>query len=245
MGSIFGFVLVGIFFVFVYAAIKDSQEKDSRKKAMEDFFAQRRDGFSASQKLILDYQAIAVDEKNRKLCLLDHRKQELLTRVIPYSDLLSCELFQDGSTLTRTIRTSQIGGALLGGLALGGVGAVIGGLSGKTSSEEEVEALELRLIVNEISSPIFDLHFQSYKTKKTDPMYRSKLETARQWHAILKVVIERADAEDQPSAPSQKTPASAFSVTDEIKKLAELKSSGAISADEYLTLKTKLIGRSD
>lgn len=69
-----------------------------------------------------------------------------------YWDILASEVIEEGGTVTRTQRSSQIAGTLIGGLALGGVGAIIGGLSGttKTTKNDMVTPL-LRVIVNDIS----------------------------------------------------------------------------------------------
>lgn len=51
---------------------------------------------------------------------------------------------------TRNLRNvRQIGGVVVGGLLLGGVGAIIGGLSGKTETSGKISRIDLRLIVNE------------------------------------------------------------------------------------------------
>jgi hypothetical protein len=53
---------------------------------------------------------------------MNHKRQNLTTRIISYRDLLSSEIFEDGTTITKTVRSSQVGGGLIGAIALGGVG---------------------------------------------------------------------------------------------------------------------------
>lgn len=69
---------------------------------------------------------IGIDTARNKLCLMTHATIGR-ARVIAHRDILSVEVFEDGASVTKTSRSSQLGGALVGGLVLGGVGAIIGG----------------------------------------------------------------------------------------------------------------------
>ena len=110
---------------------------------------------------------IAIDEKRKKICLTKHHRGKIILDVMSYKDLLTSEIFEDGATITRTSRSSQAGGALLGGLALGGVGAVIGGLSGKKISSDNAKRIDLRLTVNRTDSPVHDINFMDDECKKS------------------------------------------------------------------------------
>jgi len=145
------------------------------------------------------------------------------------------------------MRGSQIAGALIGNIAFGGVGAIIGGLSGKTKSTGTVSKIDLRLTVNDTKRPIFDITFLNKETKKDKPVYQQALQTARQCHGLVEVLIKRADMDDKLQAQSanaammQQT-GQQMSVADELKKLSDLKDSGALTAEEYQQQKRKLIG---
>lgn len=255
----FFLIIIGVFFgVIVFAAIAREIKKQNASIARE---LEGIQDFSPTQQIAgADSKSvIAIDEKRNKLCLLDLRLPSLAalteekaklkpgeklqikrisSKTISAADLLSCELFENGTTISKTVRSSQIGGVLIGGLALGGVGAIIGGLSGKTSFSEIVSRIDLRLIVNDTQNPLFDINFLNTKTKKDSFIYREAMEKARHWHGLMEVLIKRADAQDKDSAP--KLPAVA-SVADEIKKLAELRDSGILSADEFQQQKERLL----
>jgi len=64
---------------------------------------------------------IAVDEQSRKVCLSVSGPPPT-TRIVGYKDLLEAEILENGKTVTKTARTSQVGRAVLGGLLLGPVG---------------------------------------------------------------------------------------------------------------------------
>src|SRR6266849_1531234 len=81
--------------------------------------------------------------------------------LVPYERILSVEITRDGRSITKTNRSSQLGGAIVGGLLAGGVGAIIGGLSGETEHFESVCSLDLRIVNDDIKDPSLTLSFFS------------------------------------------------------------------------------------
>ena len=232
------FVVVG-----VVVAIIQAVNTSNKKKAMEDCLG-RIDDFSATQKVMGSdgSTGLAIDEQRRKVCLIDHRQQNVAIRVCSYKDLLSSEVFEDGATLTKTVRASQIAGALIGGLALGGVGAIIGGLSGKTRTSGKVKKVSLRLAVNDTKNPLHDVNFLNIETKKDGFLYKDAMLQARHWHGLIEVLIKRADMEDKTNVKDGPPQVEWSSVADEIKKLADLHESGILSNEEFQQQKARLIG---
>ena len=192
--------------------------------------------FSSTQQIIQTFHehGIAVDEQRKKICLISDA-----IRVFTYKDILSSELFEDGETITKTVRSSQLGGMLIGGLALGGVGAIIGGLSGKTKSSNKIKRIDLRLIVNDTKNPIHDVNFLDIETKKGGFVYNQAIKKARHWHGLMNVLIKQADQEDE--AKAIKTPEVSISIADELKKLAELRNTGVLNNDEFEQQKARLL----
>jgi hypothetical protein len=135
----------------------------------------------------------------------------------------------DGISITKTSRTSQIGGALLGGILFGGFGALVGGLTGKTSTSNKVNRIDLRLTVNNTEAPFHEVHFRS-------------MQMARQWHALIEVLIKRAD-EDERRAQAPE-PKRVESIADELAKLAELRRQEILTENEFNEQKAKLLSRS-
>jgi hypothetical protein len=235
--------LVGIVFVLaIVAGIFPVVVISKKKKAMEAYLSEIPD-FSVAQKVIGNDGAtgLAIDEQRKKVCLIDHRQQNVSCRVVTYKNLLSSEIFEDGSAVTKTVRSSQLGGALIGGLALGGVGAIIGGLSGKTKTSGKVKRIDLRITVNDTQSPLHDVNFLILETKQNGIIYQNAMKTARHWHGLVEVLIKRADMEDREGHSAASEPRHA-SVADELKKLAELRDSGVLSAEEFQQQKTRLLG---
>lgn len=205
--------------------------------------------FSASQKIMTrDLKSgLAVDEQRKKVCLINVNQAVVKVRVISHRDLVSSELFEDGTTITKTSRSSQIAGALIGGLAAGGVGTIIGGLSGKTVTSGKVKRIDLRLIVNDTKNPLHDITFLNAPfgdgVSKDQLVYQNAMQQARHWHGLIEVLIKQADSEDRArtSQESPRTPPK--SIADELKKFADLRESGILSSDEFEEQKLKLLGQ--
>lgn len=231
-------VLVGL----VVQAVKTSkrkQEMESKLKSLPDFNPTQQvmgcDGESG----------LAVDEPRKKICLITHNGAFVSQRIINYKDIFSVELFEDGTSITKTVRSSQIGGVVVGGLLLGGVGALVGGLSGKTETSGKVKRIDLRLIVNDTNAPLHDVAFMNVGGEKDGIIYTQAIPVARRWHGIVEVLIKRADSEEKSLQNSKRQIQPALpnaSVADEIKKLAELHHSGVLTSDELQQQKSRLLG---
>lgn len=141
-------------------------------------------------------KGFSIDEENMKICLLSFGETEIKHKIIGYNDLLAGEIVEDGISVTKTSRSSQVGGALVGGLLLGGAGAIIGGLSGKKTTSKELDSISLRLTINDLNEPILDYRLNN-KSFKGDPQYQKSIEElARHWHAVMGILIRRADQQD-------------------------------------------------
>lgn len=245
---IFLIFVVGIIIFFAWAQFSLLADK---KKSMEKKLSLIPD-FSPTQKFMGEdgNGGVAIDEERKKLVLIKYEKRESTFREVSYRELLSSELFVDGATVTKTERLSQIGGALTGGLFFGGVGAVIGGLSGaKRSSSEEVKRIDLRLTIYDTKNPLHDVNFMSTEVKKNGVIsgfiYNDAMNKARHWHGMIDVLIKTADKEDslQENFSSTKNidKSHQSSVADELLKLNELKEKGVISEDEFILQKNKIL----
>ena len=234
--------------VYIFSALarrRNKEEKDN-KQAIQESYMLLHDSFPSTQHTngIAYETGLAINEKNKMICLIDNRNETASSRVFSYKDLLSAEIFEDNETVTSTVRSSQIGGALIGGIALGGIGAVIGGLSGKTKTSGKVQKIVLRLVVNDTKNPLHEIYFLNWESgidKKTD-FYKEAMQKARHWHSLIEVLIKRADMEDKENAANNVVQISQSSIADEIKKLAELRDAGILSDVEFQQQKKKLLG---
>lgn len=224
--------------VFVAAIIVGVMQADAKKKkrvTLESAF-DSQDGLMATHRFAGEdcKTAIAVDESARKVCLLKSPDQ---MDVYAYEDVLSCEVFEDGESVTKTVRSSQALGAILGGIAFGGVGALVGGLSGAKKSQGKVRRIDIRIVVNDMKSPIHDVCFLDTETPKNGSLYTAASERARFWSGLLSVAMKQGT--EGSSSPG--TEAVRPSASDEIRALAKLRDDGLLTDEEFSAQKAKVL----
>ena len=238
-------IVIIIIVIIIIAAIMQIANTSSNKKAMSEYIKNIPD-FNVTQEIMGEdgITGIAYDDRHKKVCLIKRIGNDYKKRLFSYKDILSTEILEDGNSITKTARGSQIGGALIGGLALGPVGLLLGGLSGKRKSIDKIKRVDLQIIINDSSDPRHLVNFLNLECKKDSFLYKNSIELARQWHAIIEVLIKQADKEDDKTNISNFNNASNnYSISDEIKKLSDLKNSGILTDSEFEQQKRKLLNR--
>lgn len=124
------------------------------------------------------------------------------TWMFNFSDIVKVDIYEDGrisSSTTSTSGTSKaktssmIGRAAVGGVLLGGTGAVIGGTTGKreigttsTTKTQEVVVYSMVITINDLSMPSIQI-----KAK-----YAEAKEFIKKVSSVLSIIIERQDKDD-------------------------------------------------
>lgn len=219
--------IMGIFFtlpgiVSVLAMVFSNTEKakkdkeDARNRLVEKIKSNFTEAeVEVSQQYITpNYSVLVLDEKNKKVSFLDSGESlnlrdmnffgavtdsiEYLSRTYYFKDILEVEVIVDGEMITKTSRSSQVGRAVLGALLAGGVGAIIGGVTGKTSSIKKVKSIQLKIIVNDIKNPILMVDFLNENTviDRTSEKFTKANEEVMHWHSLFKVIIDAVDKEE-------------------------------------------------
>lgn len=222
------------------------QEEDFRKRLLETLKLKfDEENLNITQDVIsTDNLVCGIDEENEKVCFFNYVENVRFEgSVYSYKDILEVELIIDGETITKTSRSSQIGGVLLGSVIAGGVGAIIGGLSGKTSSKEKIAKIQLKIIVNETKNPYKIITFLDMPEAidKNDQSVKLTNELITHWHSLFKVLIEKADKEDKNKNVIQNYNTSTTDTADEIRKLHDLFKEGIINQVEFDIQKKKII----
>jgi hypothetical protein len=215
MSEMWGWVIFLLSCVIVVGCIYNSQkEKDTTFRKM----TQRKQlinqaindlSLNINKKLeSINLDCVLFVDINKKIVTfiipnLTERKYE--NKSYGCKDLLESHIVENGSSVSSVSsvnRGSQIGGALIGGLLAGGVGAVIGGLSGSSTIEDEIDKMELVIVVNDIDNPVFRLTLLTkikdiYSVKKNTKEYQDVRKKAEYWHHLISVLIHQADEEDK------------------------------------------------
>lgn len=171
--------------------------------------------------------------------------------IFNYSDIIEVSYEENGSQLYTKSAGRTIGGAIVGGVLMGGAGAVVGGLSGASKQNKEIKNMDIKILLRSTSRTSCVLHFKDVdrvlKTKEEADrkLYETYVQNANQAKDVLSVIIDDAKQASapiaQPITQSVVAPASS-SVADELAKLAKLKADGILTDEEFRVQKSKLLG---
>ena len=171
--------------------------------------------------------------------------------IFNYSDIIQVSYEENGSQLYTKSAGRTIGGAIVGGVLMGGAGAVVGGLSGASKQNKEIKNMDIKILLRSTSRTSCVLHFKDVdrvlKTKEDADrkLYETYVKNANQAKDVLSVIIDDAKQASAPIAQPITQPVVApasSSVADELAKLAKLKADGILTEEEFQAQKSKLLG---
>ena len=150
--------------------------------------------------------------------------------VFNYNQIVDFELLEDGNS----IASGGLGRAIVGGIAFGGVGAIVGGVTGKKKSKDTCTSLQIKLTVKDYYSPTFYITLISSEFKKSSLVYKQNEKIAQDIVSKLQVIT---------SVPTEQSGNVALSndVTEQIRKFKRLLDDGLISQEEYDLKKKELL----
>lgn len=164
-----------------------------------------------------------------------------------YSDIVSISYEENGNN----VFNKSLGGAVVGGILFGGAGAIVGGNTAKSTQNKEIKQMDIKILLKSTSNPTLILSI--YQIIKDGPLLQTKhyadrvhyeglMKEAEGIKDIFSIIldIEDKDLSSQKQSPNvQHT--EAFSVADEIAKLAKLKEQGIITDEEFKVQKKKIL----
>lgn len=189
-----------------------------------------------------------MDDFFKVLVIVEEKSYE----VFNYNSIIEVSYEENGNQLYTKSAGRTVGGAIVGGVLMGGAGAVVGGLSGASKQNKEVKSIDIKILLRSTSRSSCVLHFKDIdrdlKTKDDSDrkMYETFTKNANEAKDLLSVIIDNAK-QIQVSAPVvkpsiQQAPSTSSSVADELAKLAKLKADGILTEEEFKTQKAKLLG---
>lgn len=185
-----------------------------------------------AQKFSLD--ECLVSEEDASVIGLNFREQKIVLGMSGYeaqygwNQIAAVEVLKDGVTVQQTDRESQIASALIGGALFGGVGALIGGLTGSSVANIRMKELALKVVVDDRARPVYLVTFYNSNNRKgsepKEPLLLKAEAWAERFHAHLINAMRTAQTQQtqltqscssglaQPEDVQQLPPASRFSV---------------------------------
>jgi uncharacterized membrane protein len=248
------FLLVILFIFLIYKAIEwENKKKEVRVSTLKTKLNELTD-FKPSKNVscFLNTYIFSIDEENEKIAFISLTDK----KVISFSDIIGVELIEDGNTISKKSTSRTIGGAIVGGVLTGGVGAIIGGLSGGSTQKNKVSSLSVKIHIRDLSNPSILIKCFDSRTMTTEAKasietvgkmesykYQLGKKNADEIKDLISVIIDRIDSKTSIENSNITNQQNNNSVADELLKLNDLKEKGIISEDEFTTQKNKILNK--
>lgn len=169
---------------------------------------------------------IHVDENNKSF--------KIGKDIFAYENLLSFELLEDGQSITK----GGLGRAVAGGLLFGGVGAIVGGVTGGKKSKGICNSMKLRISFKNAHTDVVYIDFILTETKTNGFIYKAAQDNAQKCITVLETINDANQSVVNQSTYSNQSVSSA----DEIIKFKNLLDQGIITQEEFDAKKKELLG---
>lgn len=161
--------------------------------------------------------------------------------IFSFEELIDFDLLENNNS----IASGGLGRAIAGGLVLGGVGAVVGGVTGRRKIKGTCEMLVLQISTNNMFFPNLMITYINKEVKKKDKKYINALNDARTTISGLNIIIQQNEQKKVTKvsieADNSKSKEDANNPYEELKQLKELLDMGIISQEEFETKKKELL----
>lgn len=172
------------------------------------------------------------DKTVGKLFFVDTEKQQFkvggyrnAANIFDFNQVSSFELVESDHTIT----SGGLGRSAVGAVAFGGVGAVVGALTGGKKTKKVVENFKIKINLNSIEIPVVYVELLLGKTKTNSLLYKDALEKADNILSILEYYSR------------QKENVNTVTVDDELLKYKMYLDEGIISQEEFKRKKQELL----
>ena len=190
----------------------------------------------------IDKHLLEVDEAhgliNLPILTLNMFSDTYTDNIRPIDKILNFEYLENGATITdgHGILRACVGGALFGG-----VGAVVGAVTGQKNSTGICESMKIKVIFDDLENPasyIDILGRQVNGAQKDSAEYEAAFAAAQECMSVLSVLMQRNL--DKQGKSVNGTPVR-FSVADELLKFKQLLDMGVLTQEEFDKQKKKLL----
>lgn len=191
-------IIIAILCFMGASSINKNQKNitEKRKEKVEELIKEKE--MNVDKRFDTDLSHTVLIHDMKKQCFwyirhLNNEKEEL--KKITYNDIVQVELKEDDESLIVTARTSQLGGAIVGGVLAGGVGAVIGGLGGQQKQKRTVRNIQLLMTIDDLQNPLLKINFAFFHKPIQTNMrqYIIKHEEALNWFKLMEVIVKRSE----------------------------------------------------
>lgn len=113
------------------------------------------------------------------------------TVICSFDDVVSVHLERDGETVHQTDRGSQVAGAAVGAALLGGIGLIVGGLTGMSRTTRKISKLSLKIYTTDVRAPVADVVFfaRAKAVGPDDLELKARAAQAEEWYARFQAIL--------------------------------------------------------
>lgn len=176
-----------------------------------------------------------------------------------YEELVDFELLEDGTSITK----GGIGRAVVGAVLFGGIGAVVGGVTGKRQTKPICTSLMIKITLKNTAQPTDYIKLINSSTKKDSFTYKTAYNQAQEILSLLQLIVNdvsQKTAQDVYSAQqaaqrefhetiqqtvrqvAQQVPSQSISPVEELRKYRQLLDEGIITQEDFDAKKKQLLG---
>lgn len=178
---------------------------------------------------------ILFDDENKKIMFPKSILKLTKAKIYNYSEIIEYEILEDGESITK----GGLGRAVVGGVLLGGVGAVVGGLTGGKTTKRKIKTFQVKIVLDNLAHPVEYIDMLNGSETKSDSfIYKAIKKDAEDIVAILAGILNEKSKE----TITESTETSITSGADEILKYKKLLDEGIITEEEFLSKKKQILG---
>ncbi len=198
------------------------------------------------------YDILQIDEDKRLLNFPEYKqtggffssKTEVTNHIYPFDSLVDVELLDNGET---KIDGNSLLGAAIGGIAFGGIGALIGANAPDKKLKEQCKNLSIKVTFNSFQEPVRYITLVAEsgacgRNMKRDSFgFKMLYSFAQEVLSLLGIVLQqnKSAKQSQQLAASNST----SDTVEALKKLAELKECGVLTELEFQEKKKELLSK--
>ncbi|MBR5792842.1 MAG: SHOCT domain-containing protein [Ruminiclostridium sp.] len=178
------------------------------------------------------HMKLAIDEARKKWAYFDEGItliNQAPHRSYSYSDIVSFEILENGSSITK----GGLGAAAVGGALFGGAGAVVGATTGTKRTAQICNSMQVAVTVKDDENPNIYIPIVKSAVPSLSKEYTKSLKMAKDIVAVL----ERLYVAGQEIKSESKSSES----IDDLRKYKGLLDDGLITAEEYAEVKKRIL----
>lgn len=173
-----------------------------------------------------------------------HPRQIFFDKVYAAEDIISVELREGTETISKTVRSGGLGRAAVGGILLGGVGAIVGATTAgsNTVSKTKLTSITVIIMVDDDNTPMIDIELIDRPVKRDNVKYLAAMPIAENVVSLLKLMIHRTERAALTGSNVPEPTKNGSDFVAQISQLSELYNSGQLSLAEFEVAKERLLG---